>query len=102
MPSSRCRIAAIVVTGGGSGLGKSMTRYFLELGARYLLPMHWGTFDLTFEPVDEAARELERVIAEQGWAFFTHDPAVAAAKITRDERGKFSATESLAQLAWDS
>lgn len=25
---------AIVVTGGGSGLGKAMTRYFLELGAR--------------------------------------------------------------------
>jgi NAD(P)-dependent dehydrogenase (short-subunit alcohol dehydrogenase family) len=24
----------IVVTGGGSGLGKAMTRYFLELGAR--------------------------------------------------------------------
>ena len=23
----------IVVTGGGSGLGKAMTRYFLELGA---------------------------------------------------------------------
>ena len=27
----------IVVTGGGSGLGKSMTRYFLELGARVVI-----------------------------------------------------------------
>jgi len=24
----------IIVTGGGSGLGKSMTKYFLELGAQ--------------------------------------------------------------------
>ena len=24
----------IVVTGGGSGLGKAMTRYFMELGAK--------------------------------------------------------------------
>ncbi len=39
---------------------------FLDLGARYLLPMHWGTFDLTDEPVDEAPRELERVIGERG------------------------------------
>ena len=27
----------IVVTGGGSGLGKSMSRYFLELGANVVI-----------------------------------------------------------------
>jgi N-acyl-phosphatidylethanolamine-hydrolysing phospholipase D len=35
---------------------------FSDLGARYLLPMHWGTFDLTDEPIDEAPRELLRVM----------------------------------------
>ena len=25
---------------------------FLDLGARFLVPMHWGTFDLTDEPLD--------------------------------------------------
>jgi N-acyl-phosphatidylethanolamine-hydrolysing phospholipase D len=39
---------------------------FLDLGARYLLPMHWGTFDLTDEPVDEAPRALARVLEERG------------------------------------
>ena len=28
----------IVVTGGGSGLGKAMTSYFLELGAKVAIP----------------------------------------------------------------
>jgi len=40
-------------------------RAFLDLGARYLLPMHWGTFDLTDEPVDEPPRELERVLGAE-------------------------------------
>jgi N-acyl-phosphatidylethanolamine-hydrolysing phospholipase D len=41
-------------------------RAFLDLGARYMLPMHWGTFDLTHEPVDEPGREFERVVARAG------------------------------------
>jgi N-acyl-phosphatidylethanolamine-hydrolysing phospholipase D len=41
-------------------------RAFLDLGARYMLPMHWGTFDLTHEPVDEPAREFDRVVSEAG------------------------------------
>lgn len=39
---------------------------FLDLGARYMLPMHWGTFDLTDEPLDEPPRELERVVTARG------------------------------------
>jgi N-acyl-phosphatidylethanolamine-hydrolysing phospholipase D len=39
---------------------------FRDLGARYLLPMHWGTFDLTDEPLDEAPRELARVLEQSG------------------------------------
>jgi L-ascorbate metabolism protein UlaG (beta-lactamase superfamily) len=38
---------------------------FRDLGARHLLPMHWGTFDLTDEPLDEADRVLERRLAAE-------------------------------------
>jgi len=41
-------------------------RAFLDLGARFMLPMHWGTFDLTHEPVDQPAKELARVVAAEG------------------------------------
>jgi N-acyl-phosphatidylethanolamine-hydrolysing phospholipase D len=39
---------------------------FLDLGARAMLPMHWGTFDLTDEPVDLPPKVLARVVAERG------------------------------------
>jgi N-acyl-phosphatidylethanolamine-hydrolysing phospholipase D len=39
---------------------------FLDLGARAMLPMHWGTFDLTDEPIDLPPKELARVLAERG------------------------------------
>jgi N-acyl-phosphatidylethanolamine-hydrolysing phospholipase D len=43
---------------------------YRDLGARYMLGMHWGTFDLTDEPLDEAPRALARAIAAAG-----EDPA---------------------------
>lgn len=39
---------------------------FLDLGARWMIPMHWGTFDLTDEPVDLAPKVLAQVLAEHG------------------------------------
>jgi N-acyl-phosphatidylethanolamine-hydrolysing phospholipase D len=36
---------------------------FLDLGAGTMLPMHWGTFDLTDEPLDWPPAELTRVVA---------------------------------------
>jgi len=41
-------------------------RTFQDLRARYLLPMHWGTFDLTDEPMDEPPRALERAVVREG------------------------------------
>lgn len=38
-------------------------RAFLDLGARFMLPMHWGTFDLTDEPADLAPRALQEAVA---------------------------------------
>lgn len=45
---------------------------FLDLGARHFLGMHWGTFDLTDEPVDHGA--------------FTLLPEIAAARGLPEER----------------
>lgn len=41
-------------------------RAFLDLRARWMLPMHWGVFDLTDEPIDEPPRALERAVREKG------------------------------------
>ncbi len=39
---------------------------FLDLGARTMIPMHWGCFDLTNEPADLAPKVLARVLQERG------------------------------------
>ena len=43
----------IVVTGGGSGLGKAMTRYFMELGAKVAITSR------NLDKLKNTARELE-------------------------------------------
>lgn len=39
---------------------------FLDLGAKTMIPMHWGCFDLTDEPVDLAPKVLAQVLEEKG------------------------------------
>ncbi|HEX4498314.1 MAG TPA: MBL fold metallo-hydrolase [Thermoanaerobaculia bacterium] len=39
---------------------------FLDLGARAMIPMHWGCFDLTDEPVDLPPKVLEQVLERRG------------------------------------
>jgi glyoxylase-like metal-dependent hydrolase (beta-lactamase superfamily II) len=51
--------------------------------------------------IEEKQVMLDRVIGEDGWAFFTHDPKLAAAKITRDASGKYGVGEVLDVLSWD-
>lgn len=41
-------------------------RALRDLGARWMIPMHWGTFDLTDEPVDEPPRVLREEIGRTG------------------------------------
>jgi N-acyl-phosphatidylethanolamine-hydrolysing phospholipase D len=41
---------------------------FLDLGARAMIPMHWGCFDLTDEPVDLAPKVLAQVLEAKGAA----------------------------------
>lgn len=40
-------------------------RAFQDLGARHMAAMHWGTFDLTDEPVDLAPKVLRSEVEEQ-------------------------------------
>ena len=35
---------------------------FKDLGAKYAIAIHWGTFKLTLEKMDEPPRRLERAI----------------------------------------
>jgi N-acyl-phosphatidylethanolamine-hydrolysing phospholipase D len=41
-------------------------RAFQDLGAHYLLPMHWGTFDITDEPLDLPPSELASAVQQAG------------------------------------
>ncbi|MFO0735619.1 MAG: MBL fold metallo-hydrolase [Labilithrix sp.] len=48
--------------------------------------------------IDEKKALLDEIVAENGWAFFTHDPAVAAARIEQDAKGKYGVVGSLSHL----
>ena len=48
--------------------------------------------------IDEKERILGQILAEDGLAFYTHDPAVVASRLGRDEKGKISAVERRARL----
>ena len=51
--------------------------------------------------IDEKQAMLESLVRNNGWAFFTHDPKVAIARIGCDEKGKFAAVETAASVDWD-
>ncbi len=43
--------------------------------------------------IDEKKALLERIVEEKGWAFFTHDPEIAAARIARGADGRYAAVD---------
>ena len=53
---------------------------FLDLKARQMVPMHYGTFRLSYEPMDEPPERLRRQAEKQGLAerisFMTEGQAV--------------------------
>jgi L-ascorbate metabolism protein UlaG (beta-lactamase superfamily) len=63
-------------------------RAYEDLGARRFLAMHWGTFKLTDEPLDEPPRKL--------------DEALAASGLSRDDFWVFrhGETRTLGSAAW--
>ncbi len=64
------------------------------------LPITMGYDRFPERLVDEKRALLERVVAESGWLAFTHDPNVAAARVRRDDSGRFSAEGPLATVDW--
>lgn len=69
----------IVVTGGGSGLGKSMTRYFLELGA------HVAITSRDLEKLQNTAKELEEETGGRCFALKCDVRDYAQVEAMRDE-----------------
>ena len=51
--------------------------------------------------IEEKRSMLERLERERAWAFFTHDPEIAAARVTRDAKGRFTAVDAQPTLVWD-
>jgi glyoxylase-like metal-dependent hydrolase (beta-lactamase superfamily II) len=49
--------------------------------------------------IDEKKAMLERIVAENGWAFFTHDPEIAAARIARGTDGRYAVMDERRALS---
>jgi len=49
--------------------------------------------------IDEKRRILADLTARQGKLFFTHDPSVAMGTVTQNEKGRYSVSDTLEQLA---
>ncbi len=49
--------------------------------------------------IDEKATLLTDLLGRNGRLFFTHDPVVAMARITRDEKGRFGTTEEMTSVS---
>jgi hypothetical protein len=48
--------------------------------------------------IDEKAAVLGDLVERRGRLFFTHDPAIAMARIARDDRGRFHAVDERERL----
>ncbi len=61
--------------GTGSHIGPiQAVEVFKRLGARYAMPVHWGTFRLSFEAYDTPPKLLDRVMMCRGLSDFTAYP----------------------------
>ena len=49
--------------------------------------------------IDEKKAMLDRIVAENGWAFFTHDPEIAAARIARGADGRYTVVDGRGALS---
>lgn len=59
----------------GSHIGPiQAVEVFKRLGARYAMPIHWGTFRLSFEAYDTPPKLLDRVMMCRGLSDFTAYP----------------------------
>lgn len=50
--------------------------------------------------IDEKHALLEQIRSQHGWVFFTHDAEIAAARIERDDKGRYRTADAVAELHW--
>ena len=50
--------------------------------------------------IEEKAALLDRVIEEDSWIFFTHDPATALCKVRKNEKGRYEPADAEATVRW--
>jgi glyoxylase-like metal-dependent hydrolase (beta-lactamase superfamily II) len=62
------------------------------------LPITMGYDRYPERLIDEKADLLTRLCEQRGRLFFTHDPEVALARVARDEKGRFFASETRREL----
>lgn len=62
------------------------------------LPITMGYDRYPEQLIDEKTDLLARLVDERGRLFFTHDHEVAIARVSRNEKGRFSAEEARAEL----
>lgn len=83
-----------------SGDGPLVFAADLVPGAAWVhLPITMGYDRFPEALIDEKRRLLSDLNERHGWLFFTHDPAIACGRVSRDEKGKFSVTETVDTLA---
>lgn len=58
------------------------------------LPITMGYDRFPEQLIDEKKRLLEDLLSRNGWLYFTHDPSVACGRVHKDERGRFSLTDT--------
>lgn len=51
--------------------------------------------------IDEKRALLDRIIADDGWIFYTHDPKVAASKVEKNQKGRYAPVHAQAKIAWN-
>ena len=63
------------------------------------LPITMGYDRFPERLIDEKAKLLERLAAENGRLFLTHDPTVALCGVTRDDRGRYGPVNTVGEFA---
>lgn len=95
-------LLAEIVAGGGDLKARGGVVFCADLipGLAWLhLPVTMGYDRYPERLIDEKKAFLEAMLARDVRLFFTHDPAIAMARLTRDERGRYSGTQLQAQLS---
>ena len=81
----------LMLTEIGTPLGPLVFAGDLMPGASWMhLPISMGYDRFPERIIDEKQQLLEDLLARGGALFFTHDPKIAVAEVTRNEKGRFS------------